>query len=338
MATVVAVGALALAVAFTHASEPDDRPPPPDFEITPELMKAVGGGLDYLSRAQHRDGSWSGGDYTVSVTALCGTAFVAGGSTPASGDHAQTVRAALKFLLRSQQRTGLIMLQGDPRPMYGHGFALLFLAQCYGVAGDPVLEHQLKGALERAVREVSRAQSADGGWYYTPDSGEDEGSVTITQIQGLRAARNAGIDVDRGVIERAVDYVRRSQDPDGGVRYTVRSGRSSLALTAAGVAVLQGAGEYDSPELLKAMQYVRAHMDVSARQPHFAYTHFYAGQALFQQGGSDWEDYFPRVREEILRQRRLDGSWDSSYGRAYGTAMALLVLEIPYRYLPIYTR
>jgi hypothetical protein len=32
---------------------------------------------------------------------------------------------------------------------------------------------------------------AAGGWYYSPDSDRDEGSVTVTQIQGLRAARNA---------------------------------------------------------------------------------------------------------------------------------------------------
>ncbi|GIW70727.1 MAG: hypothetical protein KatS3mg102_0269 [Planctomycetota bacterium] len=328
-----APGAPALA-----AGPAGEQPPRLLEEVTPELMRAVEAGRRYLWSTQAPDGSWEGGEYRVAVTALVGLALLAGGSTPEAGPEGESVRRALRFVLRSQVRSGLIVLPDDPRPMYGHGFALLFLAQCYGQTGSAALERQIEQALRRGVREVARAQSRDGGWFYTPDSDEDEGSVTITQVQGLRAARNAGIHVERAVIEAAVDYIRRSQDPDGGIRYTVRSGRSSLALTAAGMAVLQGAGEYNSPELVRALEYLRAHMEISARQPHFEYTHFYAAQALFQVGGSDWERYFPRVREEIIAQQSRDGSWPSSYGRAYGTAMALLVLELPFRYLPIYTR
>ena len=42
--------------------------------------------------------------------------------------------------------------------------------------------------LVKAVALTGRAQSTDGGWIYRPDTGGDEGSVTITQVQALRAA------------------------------------------------------------------------------------------------------------------------------------------------------
>ncbi|MFC1708271.1 prenyltransferase/squalene oxidase repeat-containing protein [Planctomycetota bacterium] len=322
---------------------------PPRFrEITPELEQAVQGGLRFLAGAQKRDGSWRGGDYPVAVTALCGLAFLATGSTPAGGEHAQTVREAITYLRRRQQRSGLFAEAGGSRPMYGHGFTLLFLAECCGMTARETSlsrsareeERDIRKRLRAAVRLIEESRSVDGGWYYTPGSGEDEGSVTITQIQGLRAARNAGIYVPKVVIDGATDYVRRSQDPDGGVRYTVHYGRSSLALTAAGLAVLFGAGDYDSRHVALASGYVRAHLgDAGPSGPHFYYTQLYAAQAMFQLGGTDWETYFPRIREELLARRsRRGGSWDSNYGRPYATAIAILVLSLPYRYLPSFAR
>ena len=140
------------------------------------------------------------------------------------------------------------------------------------------------------------------------------------------------------MIDKAVEYIRLSQDGDGGIRYTRRYGRSSLALTGAGLSVLFGAGEYDGPVVARALDYVRTHMDTGPETAHFHYTHFYLAQALHQQGGSDWETYFPRIRAELVRSRSSGGFWSSTYGRAYATALSLLILEIPYRYLPIYER
>ena len=48
---------------------------------------------------------------------------------------------------------------------------------------------RLHDVLTRAVKLITRSQSSAGGWLYTPDSNGDEGSVTVTQIQALRACR-----------------------------------------------------------------------------------------------------------------------------------------------------
>src|SRR5207249_9226733 len=88
--------------------------------------------------------------------------------------------------------------------------------------------------------------SAYGGWTYVPGGG-DEGSVTVTQIQALRAAQNAGFTVPKGTIEAAVKYLELCRNPDGGIVYSYASGgESRLAISAAAIATLYNAGEYDS--------------------------------------------------------------------------------------------
>ncbi|HVY62193.1 MAG TPA: prenyltransferase/squalene oxidase repeat-containing protein [Planctomycetota bacterium] len=344
---------LAFGLALSGAARAEDVPapaparggPPPVLEarptileVTPESKVAIQRGLAYLAATQAHAGNWHGGEYNIAVTALCGLSLLAGGSTPASGPYAENIRRAVDYLVSRQGMSGLFQEGNDSRPMYGHGFTLLFLSECYGQCGEFTPDRSLKDAIKKAVRLTSSCQTEDGGWYYTATRDEDEGSVTISQIQGLRAARNAGFKVDRAVIDRAIDYIRRSQEPEGGVRYTARYGRSSLALTGAGLAVLFGAGDYDSKNVARALAYVRAHMETGPETPHFNYTHFYLAQALHQQGGPAWDDYFPRIRAELLRTQSSRGSWPSTYGAAYATALSLLVLEIPYRYLPIYER
>ena len=59
------------------------------------------------------------------------------------------------------------------------------------------------------------------------------------------------------------------------------------------------------------------------------------------QGGVDyWRPYFQEVRRVILDMQEDDGSFPNEVGpgKAFGTAMGVLILEIPYRYLPIFQR
>src|SRR5207302_2510564 len=115
----------------------------------------------------------------------------------------------------------------------------------------------------------------------------DEGSTTITQVQALRACRNAGLSVPSKVIQRAVKYIEKSQCNDGGIAYTARNGGSGscAAITAAAVAVLYDAGEYDSPIAKKALSYCKSHINVNdggAAGGHYFYAHLYLAQANWQ--------------------------------------------------------
>ena len=70
------------------------------------------------------------------------------------------------------------------------------------------------------MKFTGQAQTTAGGWGYVSakDGGDfDEGSTTITQVQGLRGCRNAGIPVPKEIIDKAVKYIRKCTGPDGGV-------------------------------------------------------------------------------------------------------------------------
>lgn len=316
--------------------------------VNKEIQAAIQRGLEYLGRNQANDGSWrSGGTqggYPAAMTGLAGMALVASGSTPTRGKYWRQVRQSTEFLLKNADaNTGVISVpQEEGRSMYGHGFSTLYLASVYGMEEDTRIQERLHGVLTRAVKLISQSQSGAGGWLYTPDSGGDEGSVTVTQVQAMRACRMAGIDVNKKTIDRAVEYIKKCQNPDGGICYSLGSrGESRPAISAAGVAVLYNAGMYDDqPFVDKAFKYVQKHVSpTSDNTGHHYYTQLYFAQALYQRGGKDWEDYYQKFSGWLLKQQRKDGSWDGDgVGPVYATAIALTVLQLPYALVPIYQR
>ena len=316
--------------------------------IDKAVQSSIDRGLRYLQRTQANNGSWRNaggyGTYPAAMTGLAGMALVCSGSTPTRGKYWLEVRRSMDFLMKnSDPNTGVISVPAEEgRSMYGHGFGLLYLASVYGMEDDVERQRRLHGVLTRAVNLIKRSQSAAGGWLYTPDSGGDEGSVTVTQVQALRACRMAGIVVDKRTIDRAVNYIKKCQNPDGGICYSISSrGQSRPAISAAGVAVLYNAGFYDDqPFVDKAIKYVMKHVKpTSDTTGHHYYTQLYYAQALYQRGGKDWDDYYDKFSKWLIRQQRKDGSWQGdSVGGVYGTAIALTILQLPYALVPIYQR
>ncbi len=319
-------------------------------EITPATRAAIERGVAFLVSTQNRDGSWrtrgSSGGYPVAMTSLAGLALLANGSTPAQGPCAPHVSSALTYVLKSARRDGLIaQLEEESHCMHGHGFALLFLAECYGMEEDPQRQAQIRAVLQRGIELTARSQSPAGGWLYTPDSRGDEGSVTVTQVQGMRAARNAGIAVPKRVIDSAMKYLERSTNPDGGIRYQISdSGPSRPAISAAAVACYFNAGRYDDPLALRTLRYVEYELaperaDASGYFGHYYYAHLYMAQVMYLRGEEPWQNYFPAIRQALLEKQDADGSWDGDHvGPTYGTSVALLILQLPYKNLPIIQR
>jgi hypothetical protein len=336
---------IGLCAGLAGAQPVPDRPP----LIDERAEQAISKGLAFLARTQIRNGSWRSGtrygSYPVAMTSLAGMALLGGGNTPVEGEYAANVRRAVDYLLGCTTSTGLISQPGEEqRAMYGHGFAMLFLAEAYGMEQDITRQKRIKRALTEAVELTGRAQSNWGGWYYGPNDRSDEGSVTITQVQGLRAARNAGIKVPSKIIDKAVAYIEKSANADGGIRYTARGRGSSLPpITAAAVAVLYNAGDYDNPIAVKALEYMEKRMQGrpvrALGSGHKFYTMLYLSQAMFQAGDKKWNDYFPEIRDDLVKTQAADGSWNGDgVGTTYGTAIAITTLTLPYRYVPIYQR
>lgn len=325
-------------------------PPNHPSEITPATQEAIAKGLRYLAGCQSRDGSWrsqgNAGGYPTAMTALAGLALLSGGHTPTEGEHAPHVSRALSFLLSTARRDGLLaQLEEESQCMHGHGFAMLFLAQCYGMEEDPQRRAQVRLVLQRAVQLTARSQSAAGGWLYTPDSGGDEGSVTVTQVQALRACRNAGIAVPKQVIDNALAYLERSANEDGGIRYQVNDrGPSRPAISAAAVVCWYNAGRYDDPHAQAALAFVKPRLTPLRSEAlryfgHYSYGHLYLAQAMYLTGPHAWQTYFPEMRAVLIHSQQADGSWEGDMvGPVYGTSVALIILQLPYKHLPIMQR
>ena len=224
--------------------------------ITADIQRAVDHGLAYLAGEQNQDGSFGSGHYgqNVAVCGLAGLALLAGGNTPGRGLYGPHVGRVVQLLLAHTQDSGFVIVPGASShgPMYGHGFATLFLAEVYGMSPEP----QLRDKLSRATRLIVDTQNPQGGWRYLPQSRDADISVTICQVMALRAARNAGMYVPNETIDRSIDYVKRSQNPDGGFMYMLPEGPSDFPRSAAGVVALYSAGVYAGDEIRRGLDYV----------------------------------------------------------------------------------
>jgi hypothetical protein len=316
--------------------------------LTQETLRAVNKGLDYLAGAQSDDGSWINGGgqaYPVAMTGLAGMALLAHGDSPTRGRYARNVQGTVEYLVRCATPNGLLTgpTQDSGIPMHGHGFALLFLASVHGMISKESLRQQVAGAVRKAVALTSQGQSGEGGWSYIPGEG-DEGSVTVTQVQALRAAHNAGFLVPRGVIEEAVRYLDRCRTPEGGIRYSLLSGGGPrLPISAAAVATLYNAGQFDGPIATDCLKYVwdqfRSSDDWNKGSGHAFYTHLYAAQGFYMAGDEYWDAYFPKTRDQLIAMQQPDGSWNGDgIGQVYGTAIATIILQLPFKYLPVFQR
>jgi len=340
----VLVGSLLVFGALASAGQPSTVAPLAKLELTDQMRQVVLDGLRYLAKTQNRDGSWSSGTglaRNVGITGLACMAFMANGSQPGRGEFGENIDRGIDFVVSNVRRDGYIAADSTSR-MYEHGFATLFLAEAYGMAPRPDLGEKLR----MAVACIQRAQKRlDGGWRYDPTPEmESDISVTVCQILALRAARNTGIKVPRECVDRAIRYVKASCLPDGSFTYMLHMrSRGSYALLSAGISSLYGAGEYDCPELKRALALFEEETprNTSRNGPishYYFYAHYYAAQAAFHAGGRYWSLYYPAVCAELARGQGADGSWDSNFGAAFGTAMACLVLQLPYQYLPIFQR
>ena len=319
---------------------------PLDLEITPALDSAVSDGVVYLASIQEPDGSWVSGRYgkNVAITSLACLALMSDGHIPGRGDLGDVVDRGLEFILSSCAESGLVTSEANNGPMYGHGFATLFLGEVYGMTpgGDDARANRIHEALVKAVRLIEQTQNDEGGWRYNPVPYDADVSVTICQIMALRSARNAGIEVSSAVIDRAVEYVRKCQNTDGGFKYQLGTGNSAWPRTAAGVASLFYAGIYEDEAIDKGISYLFQQAmpgQASTTRSHYFYGQYYAVQAMYLAGDDHWATWWPAIRQELIELQNDEGSWDDrSVGKPYGTAMALIVLQMPKRYLPIFQK
>jgi hypothetical protein len=210
--------------------------------------------------------------------------------------------------------------------MYGHAFALMFLTECQKAAPTEELKHKI----ERAVKLIADSQNNEGGWRYVPEPGDADLSVTVSQLMALTAARDIGAKVPNEVIDRAITYVKKSQNRDGGFRYFLQGGTSGFARSAAAVTTLYHACAEGSDVVRSGARYVAqfpAAATIGQPEVFYFYGHYYAAQVMSHADRADWDRWFAAVRDRLVEQQSKDGSWPDAASVDLGTAMACLTLQ-----------
>ncbi len=237
---------------------------------TQESLDAVASAIDWLARAQRRDGawdavSWQGGRETKTFghnrrgagtnaeTGLTGLALLAmggGGHTHLHGPYRDSVTRGLQFLLDSQADNG--SLAGDATiyaRTYCHSMATFALAEAMAVTGDDQLRPAVTAAANHLVRSQNRA---GGGWRYGPGDRGDMSQMGWA-VMALRSAELAGVRIDPRAwdgCERFVESVRRGQH--GGLAAYQPRGRVSSTMTAEAMYCRQILGQSNPRSIAEA--------------------------------------------------------------------------------------
>ncbi len=367
------ITAAILAAGLTGAARADDPVTNSKFKKA-DVDAMVDKGLEWLKRNQLSDGHWEaqGGQYPTSMTGFAAMAMLMEGSTLREGKYSDNLLKATNWLMARAQPNGLIGNPNNPteasRYMYGHGFGLLFLASVYGEEDDKDRRKKLEGILTRAVDFAGKGQTNRGGWGYVSaleGNNFDEGSVTITQLQAVRAAKNAGIKVPKSIIDNAVKYLHDCTTDAGGIIYSLGMGRAAMGgerepLTAAAVACSFSGQELTNDEyaimnpangnLLKGtnrpapvrwIKFCKARIPFGrGRLAHDEYQNYYFSQAVFVLGDDRYNEMFPNdpkkdallwsafrenMFEYIKGGQSSDGSWNGGGGFGIGPVMVTSV-------------
>ena len=313
----------------------------------PRWEKAIQRGLEWVARTQSPiRGNWTAGNYPTAMTALAGTALIGSGSTTVQGPYAKNIRRAVDFLLSKSRTNGLIGdPQSDNRYTYGHGFSMLFLSQVLGEEQDEETRQMLVENLTRAVDFSAKAQTSAGGWGYVSakdGSDFDEGSTTITQVQGLRGCRNAGIPVPPKPSTRRRSTSTSARTRTAGFRTVpataaVRGRRSPrrrwpLCTTPATTTASTCRRCWTTARRRSATSPIKRIPTATGTTRTCTTRRSCTARAP---ANGPFRD---KLYDKIISEQNEEGSWTGNIGPIYVTACNLIMLQLDKAILPIYQR
>ena len=327
-----------------------------------ETDRSVDRAIAFLVKNQKEDGAIYDKGHATTMTSLSIMAMAGVGIQPVDpSPEGKAMRQALAYVLQKDR----VDEQGyfgraDGSRMYGHGITTLMLTEMLGMGISEEQDQLIHDRCEKAIEIILSSQKEPkpthlrGGWRYEPGSKDADLSVTVWQLMALRSAKNDGLNVPKSAIDEAVDYLKRSYvarlDRNGlpdrkasGFSYEPSRNHATFTMTAAGLLAMQVCGEYESPLVRGASDWLLAR-DLKWNERFGSYGIYYYAQGMYQSGGDYAKQAEKKVRELLLKQQSGDGSWNSgnrseqNVGKVYATAMAVLSLSVKYHYLPIYQK
>ena len=296
---------------------------------------AIKRGLDALKKSQERDGHWGRTDdkNREAYTAFAMIAFMMNGHFPnKKPPYGETMTKAVDALLQAGNRE-YPGYMGDN--MYAHGLCTVALSEVWGHTEK---DDAVREALKAAVKVILGAQNSGGGWRYNPVPAGHDVSVSAMQVVALASARQAGIFVPDDTINRGVRYLTLAhQTADGGFSYMPGPGLSGFPRTAAACTSMMMLGRHDAPEVKAGLAYLRKEAASALKGANnWPYAMYYMVIAMNLSGPDNLKWWYPQVRDVLLARQNPEGGFGKR--SAYDTATAVIVLSMPYGFVPTYQR
>lgn len=321
---------------------------------SPASEAAVEKGLKWLLAHQHEDGGWrfsfdgepcndecrNGGveTSTTAATAMALLPFYGAGYTHKVGPYTEQVNKGLYYLGSRM----LVTPQGgdlQEGTMYAQGLSTICLCEAYGMSKD----ENLRPYAQKAVNFILYAQDRHtGGWRYFPGQAGDT-TVSGWQLMALKSAAMAGLDVPSPAFFMANKFLDSVQAEKGAAYGYLRPGTTATT-TAVGLLCRMYLGwGRNHPALSNGI----GGLDKLGPSPTDMYYNYYATQVMYHFNGSQWDRWNKKMRDYLIQTQATEGHESGSWyfpdrhldkgGRLANTSLAILTLEVYYRYLPLYS-
>lgn len=155
----------------------------------------------------------------VATTGLAVRALLQSPDGTTSNSWDPSIRRGLEWLIRQQNRKGLIGFRKWPRYHYGHAIATLALAEANRLGPC----RALRRPLQRATQYILASQNPYAAWRYSPNDGNNGTSISCWMLAALRAAQSAGVDVTPRNVSWGLQFIARMTDFETG-----RTGNSEM--------------------------------------------------------------------------------------------------------------
>lgn len=94
--------------------------------------------------------------------------------------------------------------------------------------------------------------------------------------------------------------------------------------------------------IVRALNYLKQSQGGDGRwngEDAYMYGHYYAALVMYQAGPTEFERWYPGIRDILLARQSAEGSFVTGSTKIiYDTAIATIILSIPYGYMPAYQR
>ncbi|MDR2642983.1 MAG: terpene cyclase/mutase family protein [Planctomycetaceae bacterium] len=305
----------------------------------------------------------------VAATAIVTLAFLGAGYThekSPTNKYQKVVEDALYYLVTHTIDTDLGgALNHGLEGMYSHGIATIALCEASAMQKSS-RKNVLRIKAQDALRFIENAQDrVGGGWRYKPNESGDI-SVTAWQVMALKSGKIANLSTSGIVFYKVNDFLD-SVSYNGGREYNYlpinynlpmseqprgNGGDSVWTSNATGLLLrMYLSWEPGLVELDEGVRIIAQRGPLRTANGDFTcnlYYAYYGTLLMHHYGESYWSDWYGKLRDFLVKTQSKNGheagSWHfpDSYcdkgGRLLNTALAALILETPYRYLPLYRK